>query len=89
MKADPEVIKLFHAQLNWAKNIMLININMPPVVGILTFIHMINTASERHKARKFSILVVMNSWKFVLKSVEYEKVITLSKIHSIFLLWSW
>ena len=29
------------------------NVNMPTMVGILTFISMINATSERHKARNF------------------------------------
>ena len=37
------------------KFIMLINDKMPTVVGILTFISMINTTSERFKARHFFI----------------------------------
>ena len=31
---------------------MLINVKMPTIVGILTFISMINTTSENLKARK-------------------------------------
>ena len=46
-RAGPEVIKLFHAQL------LLINFKMPTIVGILTFISMINITSERLKARNF------------------------------------
>ena len=37
------------------KFILLINVKMPTIVGILTFISMINTTSERHKARNFFI----------------------------------
>ena len=33
--------------------ILLINVKMPTIVGILTFIRMINTTSERLKARNF------------------------------------
>ena len=52
----PEVIKLFlcSTQLS-TKFILLINVKMPTIVGILTFISMINTTSERLKARKFFI----------------------------------
>ena len=52
--AGLEVIKLFSCstQLS-AKFIVLINVKMPTVVGILTFISIINTASERLKARNF------------------------------------
>ena len=35
--------------------IMLINVKMPTIVGILTFISMINTTSETLKARKVFI----------------------------------
>ena len=52
----PEVIKLFLCltQLS-TKFILLINVKMPTIVGILTFISMINIASERLKARNFFI----------------------------------
>ena len=36
--------------------IMLINVKMPTIVGILTFISMINTTSECLKARNIFIL---------------------------------
>ena len=35
------------------KFIQLMNVKMPTIVGILTFISMINTISERIKARNF------------------------------------
>ena len=52
----PEVIKLFlcSTQLN-TKFILLINAKMPTIVGILIFISMTNTTSERPKARNFFI----------------------------------
>ena len=37
------------------KFILLINVKMPTIVGILTFISMINTTFERFKARNFFI----------------------------------
>ena len=37
------------------KFILLINVKMPTIVGILTFISMINATSESHKARNFFI----------------------------------
>ena len=43
---------------------MLINVKMPTIVGILTFISMINTTSESLKGRNvfiFSVLVFMSS----------------------------
>ena len=45
------------------KLFMLINVKMPTIVGILTFISMINDTSESLKARKvliFSILVFVS-----------------------------
>ena len=48
----PEVIKLFPCSTQQStKFILLINVKMPTNVGILTFISMINTTSERLKAR--------------------------------------
>ena len=47
MRTGPEIIKLFSysTQLS-TKFILLINVKMPTIVGILTFISMINTTSE-------------------------------------------
>ena len=55
-KAGPEVIKLFpcSTQLN-TKLIQLINVKMPTIVGILTFISVINATSESLKATHFLI----------------------------------
>ena len=52
----PEVIKLF-SYSNQLSNqfILLINVKMPTIVDILTFISMINTTPERPKARNFFI----------------------------------
>ena len=54
--AGPDVIKLFSysTQLS-TKFILLINVKMPTIVGILTFISMVNTTTERLKARHFFI----------------------------------
>ena len=53
---SPEVIKLFsYSTQPSTKFILLINVKMPTIVGILTFISMINTPSERLKARNFFI----------------------------------
>ena len=61
----PEFIKLFPCSTQLStKFILLINVKMPTIVGILTFISMINTTSESLKARNFSfvgILVFMTS----------------------------
>ena len=51
-----EVIKLFPCSNQLSINfIMLIKVKMPTIVGILTFISMICTTSERLKARYFFI----------------------------------
>ena len=54
------VIKLFSysTQLS-TKFILLINVKMPTIVGILTFISMINTRSERLEARYFLIVGIL------------------------------
>ena len=52
----PEVIKLFSCSTQQSiKFNVLINVKMPTIVGILTFISIINTTSERLKARNFII----------------------------------
>ena len=49
-----EVIKLFSCSTQLSmKFILIINVKMPIIVGILTFISMINTTSEGLKARNF------------------------------------
>ena len=51
-----ELIKLFSCSTQLStKFILLINVKMPTMVGILTFISMINTTSERLKGRYFFI----------------------------------
>ena len=59
----PEIIILcsWSTQLSM-KFIMLINVKMPTIVGILTFISMINTSSESMKARK--VLIFQQQLKF-------------------------
>ena len=55
-RPGPEVIKLFSYSTQLSpKFILLINVKMPTIVGISTFISMINTTSERLKARNFFI----------------------------------
>ena len=52
--SGPEVIKLFPCSTQLStKFILLINVIMPTIVGILTFICMMNTTSERLIARNF------------------------------------
>ena len=42
---------------------LLINVKMPIIVGILTFISMINTAPERLKARNFFICLYFSYYE--------------------------
>ena len=52
--SGPWVIKLFQCSSQPStKFILLINVKMPSIVGILTFISMIITTSERLKAINF------------------------------------
>ena len=54
-RPGPEVIKLFPCSTQLSmKFILLINVKMPTIVGILTFISIVNT-SERFKAINFFI----------------------------------
>ena len=63
-----KVIKLFSCSTQLStKFIMLINVKMPTIVGILTFISMINTTSESLKASKvfiFSHFIFYEQLKF-------------------------
>ena len=60
---NTEEIKLFPCSTQLStKFILLINVKMP-IVGILTFISMINTTSERLKARHFIICVYFNFYE--------------------------
>ena len=52
----PEVIQLFSCSTQLSiEFIKLINVKMPTIVGILTFVSMINETSESLKARKVFI----------------------------------
>ena len=56
LNTGPEVIKLFSCSTQRStKFILLINVKMPTIVGILTFISRINTSSESLKAKKIYI----------------------------------
>ena len=57
LQPDPEVIKLS------MKFIPHINVKMPTVVGILTYISMMNTTSERLKARNCFICQHFNFYE--------------------------
>ena len=55
-KSGPEVIKLFSYSTQLSMEfILLINVKMTTIVGILTFISMINTTSERPEIRNVFI----------------------------------
>ena len=59
-----ELIKLFSCSTQLStKFILLINVKMPTIVGILTFISMINATSERLKARKFFICLYFSFYE--------------------------
>ena len=72
----PVALRLyFQAQLS-RKVIMLINVKMPTIVGILTFISTINSTSDCKKARKvfnfqyyFSFYEQLSSVEFSMKKV--------------------
>ena len=52
--SGPKAIKLFSLSTQLSKKfILLINVKMLTIVGILTFINMLNTTSERFKGRNF------------------------------------
>ena len=65
LTSGPEVIQLFSYSTHLSTNIiLLIIVKMPIVVGILTFINMINTTSERFKEKKTAfvgIIVIISS----------------------------
>ena len=75
-KTGPDLIKLCLSSTQLSiKFIMLINVKMPTIVGILTFISMINKISESLKARKvfsfqhFSFYSVLCSVELSMKNV--------------------
>ena len=56
MNPGSEVKKLFSCSTQLSMQfILIINVKMPTIVGILTFISMINTTFDRFKARNFFI----------------------------------
>ena len=69
LTTGPEVIKRFQnaTQLSM-KFILLINVKMPTIVGNLFFISMINTTSERLKARNYFCVQAANDSTQVLSS---------------------
>ena len=64
LKTGSKVIKKisYSTQLS-TKFILLINDKMPPTIGILTFISMINTTSEILKARNFFICLYFSFYE--------------------------
>ena len=64
MGPGSEVIKLFSCSTQLSmKFILPINVEMPTIVGILTFISMINITSEILKARHFFICRYFNFYE--------------------------
>ena len=64
VRPGPEVIKLFSCSTQLStKFIMLINVKMPTIVGILTFISMLNATSESLKARKVGIFLLFSFYE--------------------------
>ena len=61
------------------KFIMLINVKMPTIVGILTFISMINTTSENLKARKVFIFQHFSFYEQLKFHAGHEKSFITSK----------
>ena len=60
----PRSYKLFSCSTQLStKFILLINVKMPTIVGILTFISKINTTSETFKARNFLICLCFSFYE--------------------------
>ena len=73
------IVQLLHisSQLS-TKFILLINVKMPTIVGISTFINMINTTSDRLKAKNLFSCQYFSFYeqlKFPFGRVEHEKVL--------------
>ena len=59
LESWPEVIKLFSCSPQLSRKfILLINVKMPTIVDIITFISMINTTSQSSTINKFLYLLV-------------------------------
>ena len=64
LRLVPEVIKLFSCTTQLStKFILIINVKMPTIVGIITFISVINTTSERLKARNFFVCLYFSFYE--------------------------
>ena len=60
----PDVMKKFPCSTQLSTNfILLINVKMPTIVGILTFISMINTTYERLKATNFFVCLYFSFYE--------------------------
>ena len=79
VEPGPEVINFFQCSIQLSmKLILLINVKMPTIVGILTFISMIKQHLRGLKQETSSYdgtLIFMSSWNFMLRWVEHEKVL--------------
>ena len=63
MKPGPEVIKLFSCSTQLSRIFLLINVKMPTIVGILTFMGGKNSIlglSESKKAQFLDIFILMS-----------------------------
>ena len=73
VRPGPKIIFFSSSTQLSTEFIMLINTKMPTIVGILTFISMLNTTSKKLKKQEtslfVSILVFMSSWNFMLSWV--------------------
>ena len=60
----PRVLKIFACSTQLSMEfILLINVKMPTIVGILAFISILNTTSERLKTRNFLICLYLNVYE--------------------------
>ena len=77
----PQCYKTFYSQLNCMSTIFImhINVKMPTIVGILTFISMMNASLDSMKAKKqkkslfVNIFVFMSCCNSMLSRVEHKK----------------
>ena len=74
-KPGPKVIKPFSCSTQMGMEfIMLVNVKMPTIVGILTFISMINTASESLNAKNIFLVYTSSSVQLSMKTELYPQV---------------
>ena len=75
MSSGLKVIKRFSYSTQLSRKfILLINVKMPTIVGILTFISIINTTSERLKSRNFFICWYFRVYKQLKFHAQSQKI---------------